>query len=89
MAVNGGQCLGHAERIATKYKINKLLKSPLQSLDENFRVTLSVCELKFPSEGLVCQTSDRLLIREQQLKEAMLLIVEVDCEGHKLSFVNL
>ena len=66
MAVNGGQCLGHAERIATKYTINKLSKSPLQSLDENFRVSLSVCELKFPSEGLVCQISDRLLIREQQ-----------------------
>ena len=89
MAVNGGQCLGHAERIATKYKINKLLKSPLQSLDENFRVTLSVCELKFPSGGLVCQTSNRLLIREQQLKEAIFLIVEVDCKENKLSFVDL
>ena len=50
-------------------------------------MTLSVCELKFPSEVLVCQTSDRLLIREQQLNEPLLLIVEVDCEGEKFSSV--
>ena len=40
MAVNGGQCLGHADRIATKNKTNKLLKSPMQPLDENFRVLI-------------------------------------------------
>ena len=32
--------MGHAQRVATKNKINKLLKSSLQTLDENFRVLI-------------------------------------------------
>ena len=40
MSTPGGQCLGHADRVALKNKIKKLQKSPLLSLDENFRVLI-------------------------------------------------
>ena len=32
--------MGHADRVALKNKIKKLQKSPLRSLDENFRVLI-------------------------------------------------
>ena len=40
MAGTGSHCWGHADRVATKNKISKLSKSPLQSPDENFRVLI-------------------------------------------------
>ena len=40
MTGTGSQCLGHSDRVASKNKINKLLKSPLESLDENLRVLI-------------------------------------------------
>ena len=38
MAGRNGKCWGHAERDATKNKIKKLLKSPQQTLDEEFKL---------------------------------------------------
>ena len=40
MSDNNSKCWGHAERAATKNKINKLLKSPQQTLDEEFKVLI-------------------------------------------------
>ena len=40
MAGKNGKCWGHAERAARKNKINKLLKSPQQTLDEEFKVLI-------------------------------------------------
>ena len=40
MAGTNSKCWGHAERAATKNKINKLLKSPQQTLDEEFKVLI-------------------------------------------------
>ena len=40
MSGTNGKCWGHAERDATKNKINKLLKSPQQTLDEEFKLLI-------------------------------------------------
>ena len=40
MAGKNGKCWGQAERAARKNKINKLLKSPQQILDEEFKVLI-------------------------------------------------
>ena len=40
MTPSGRKCWGHADRIATENKINKLLASPSQPLDQNYRVLI-------------------------------------------------